>query len=238
MQYYTMYLIIVHFYSHPSFLPCRFYSLEVSYMYPDSDYGIPGNEGVSDSSTLFVGDLSVSCLENDLYELFSAYGIVTNIRVMKTRKNASLGYAFVTLSSFAEAHSAMNQLNGIMFCGRKLRIGLADARRADSNFKYVFGKSPTSHPYSPTNPDSPTNSNHLKHPSNSVYFKFSISKQAAMFGKSTDEGIIRDLINNACGSEAVSDLSIRRITDEAVSLVYIFFTFFFFFLTIKIQCLL
>lgn len=78
------------------------------------------------STTLFVGDLSVTCTEHMLMQLFSQCGMTTEVRIIRTRRNASLGYAFVTMCTAEDATTAIKQLNGYMLNGRGLRIGFAN----------------------------------------------------------------------------------------------------------------
>lgn len=83
-------------------------------------------KNVLSSTTLFVGDLSVTCTEPMLMQLFSQCGTTTEVRIIRTRRNASLGYAFVTMSTAEDATTAIKQLNGHMLNGRSLRIGFAN----------------------------------------------------------------------------------------------------------------
>eukprot|EP01006_Ploeotia_vitrea_P051372 TRINITY_DN67553_c10_g1_i1.p1 TRINITY_DN67553_c10_g1~~TRINITY_DN67553_c10_g1_i1.p1 ORF type:complete len:274 (+),score=4.01 TRINITY_DN67553_c10_g1_i1:142-963(+) len=75
--------------------------------------------------TLFAGDLSSVCTETHLFELFSPFGEIDQIRIQKSKKNVSLGYAFVTMKDPASAFNAMTSLNGLLLYGRKLRLGYA-----------------------------------------------------------------------------------------------------------------
>jgi RNA recognition motif-containing protein len=55
-------------------------------------------------------------------ELFKDYGTVLKAEVRKNKELFKFqGYGFVTMSTNAEAESAMNGLNGLMVLGRKLR---------------------------------------------------------------------------------------------------------------------
>jgi RNA-binding protein 39 len=71
--------------------------------------------------TLFLGDLSIHCSELDIYQLFSQFGRVENVRFKKASKNHNLSYAFVTFHSYQEAELAFRSLNGFMLMGRPLR---------------------------------------------------------------------------------------------------------------------
>lgn len=80
-------------------------------------------------STLFVGNLSVFCSENDLENVFSRYGTILEIRMAKSEdKTKHLSYGFVKFANVASAQIAMHDLNNSIICGRPLRIGKAFSR--------------------------------------------------------------------------------------------------------------
>lgn len=82
---------------------------------------------------IFVGNLSSSCTEMDLMTLFSPYGIIVYVRIMKTKKQLPLGYAFVALSSMQEANVALQALDKIIFQNHQLRLSLAVRNIVDKN---------------------------------------------------------------------------------------------------------
>lgn len=87
------------------------YPYEMSYI-DDSDQ----------STTLFLGDLSIHCDEKDLRELFHPFGIIEAIRVKRNgADHSSLSYGFLKFSNRESAERAMLHLNGAMFCGRSLK---------------------------------------------------------------------------------------------------------------------
>ena len=77
------------------------------------------------SPSLFIGDLAVTSNETDLHEKFAPFGNIQSVRIMRTRKQLSLGYAFVAFDSCASAIIAMAELNGKDLCGRNMRIAFA-----------------------------------------------------------------------------------------------------------------
>jgi RNA recognition motif-containing protein len=75
----------------------------------------------SSTFSLFVGDLSISCNEDDLYKLFFSYGTILDIRIKRNQSNTrSLQYGFVDFSNEKSAISAMHYLNGVLFKGRPI----------------------------------------------------------------------------------------------------------------------
>jgi RNA recognition motif-containing protein len=81
------------------------------------------------SNKLFVGNLSFNTTENDLQDAFAAYGSVTETNLMMDRMtNRPRGFAFVTMSSPAEAQAAIDGLHGKDLDGRALTVNVAKPR--------------------------------------------------------------------------------------------------------------
>jgi RNA recognition motif-containing protein len=75
-----------------------------------------------ESSTLFVGDLSYFCTENDIRKLFRPFGPIIQVRVKHGKSgNANIDYGFVRFAVRESAAQALHSLNGVMFMGRTLR---------------------------------------------------------------------------------------------------------------------
>ena len=73
-------------------------------------------------STLFLGDLSSCCTERDINDVFSPYGEIVEIKVMRSDETQrSLCFGFVKFASPHAAKKALNGLNGVLICGRNLR---------------------------------------------------------------------------------------------------------------------
>jgi RNA recognition motif-containing protein len=66
---------------------------------------------------LYVGNLKYSITNEQLSELFSNYGEVLKVNIIKGK-----GFGFVEMSDQAEAETAIEALNGTEFEGRPLRI--------------------------------------------------------------------------------------------------------------------
>ena len=81
------------------------------------------------SNRLFVGNLSFETTENDLQDTFAAYGSVIEANLMMDRTtNRPRGFAFVTMSTAAEAQKAIDGLNGKDLGGRALTVNVARSR--------------------------------------------------------------------------------------------------------------
>ena len=80
-------------------------------------------------SKLYVGNLSFNTTEAELKSLFSAAGDVTEASLMIDRETGkSRGFAFVTMSSDAEAQEAISQFSGKSIGGRSLTVNEARPR--------------------------------------------------------------------------------------------------------------
>ena len=78
---------------------------------------------------LFVGNLSFDVNEDDLRDLFAQSGTVADCKVVTDRETGRpRGFAFVEMSSEAEASAAINNLNGREYQGRTLNVNEAQER--------------------------------------------------------------------------------------------------------------
>jgi RNA recognition motif-containing protein len=71
-------------------------------------------------SKLYVGNLNYSVTTEQLKELFSAYGTVSEVKIIEGK-----GFGFVEMSSQAEAENAKNALDGSDLKGRNLKVNEA-----------------------------------------------------------------------------------------------------------------
>ncbi|XWS29802.1 hypothetical protein CRYUN_Cryun24cG0061700 [Craigia yunnanensis] len=81
------------------------------------------SNGVSLTTSLYVGDLDLTVTESQLYDLFSQLGAVVSVRVCKDLStHRSLGYGYVNYSNIHEAAQALDVLNFTPLNGKPIRI--------------------------------------------------------------------------------------------------------------------
>jgi len=72
---------------------------------------------------IFVGNLPWSTTEEELSQLFEAYGIVEGAHIVTNHGSArSRGFGFVDMPDSTEAHAAIEGLNGTSLGGRPLNV--------------------------------------------------------------------------------------------------------------------
>jgi RNA recognition motif-containing protein len=82
---------------------------------------------------LYVGNLSYQTTEDDLRTLFAKAGQVASVAVIKDRDTGnSKGFAFVEMTTQAEAQKAVTMLNGFSLEDRELKVNLAKPREERS----------------------------------------------------------------------------------------------------------
>ena len=78
---------------------------------------------------LYVGNLAFQTTSQDLQELFAQAGTVESASIIEDRDTGrSKGFAFVEMSTEAEAASAIDQFNGKEVGGRALKVNEAKPR--------------------------------------------------------------------------------------------------------------
>ena len=78
---------------------------------------------------IYAGNLAYSVTDEDLKELFEAYGEVTRASVISDRETGrSKGFGFVEMSNDDEAKSAIDALNGKDLKGRAINVNEARPR--------------------------------------------------------------------------------------------------------------
>lgn len=73
-------------------------------------------------TTLFLGDLSIFCTEDQIHSLFAPFGQIAEIRLKRdSETNRNLSYGFVKYVETEEAEKAIAELNGFFFLGRAMK---------------------------------------------------------------------------------------------------------------------
>jgi len=79
-------------------------------------------------TSIYVGNLPFSASEDEVRDLFAAYGDVESVRLISDRDTGRpRGFGFVTMGS-SDASKAIEALNGTDLGGRSLRINEAQER--------------------------------------------------------------------------------------------------------------
>ena len=78
---------------------------------------------------IYVGSLSYKGTEEDLKQAFEAFGQVESVKIIKDKYSGeSRGFGFVEMPDKAEAHSAIEGLNGKELKGHTLKVSEARPR--------------------------------------------------------------------------------------------------------------
>ncbi len=79
---------------------------------------------------LYVGNLPDSAAEQDLADKFAACGTVESVKLITDRATGrSRGFGFIEMASEAEAHAAIDSLNGTDYEGRPMKVNEARTLR-------------------------------------------------------------------------------------------------------------
>ena len=82
---------------------------------------------------LYVGNLSYMTTDDDLRTLFAQAGTVASVAVIKERETgASKGFAFVEMTTQAEAQKAITMFNSHQLGERTLKVNFAKPREERS----------------------------------------------------------------------------------------------------------
>ena len=72
---------------------------------------------------IYVGNLSYGVSEDNLKEVFEAYGQVSSCKVITDKYSGrSKGFGFVEMDNDSEAQAAIDQLDGAEIDGRSVRV--------------------------------------------------------------------------------------------------------------------
>jgi len=82
---------------------------------------------------IFISNISFKVKEQSLSELFSQFGEVVSVRIIKDKESRrSKGYGFVEMSNDDEANAAINALNGTEHYERNIVVAEAKGKKEHS----------------------------------------------------------------------------------------------------------
>jgi len=82
---------------------------------------------------IFVGNLAANTSEQTLQTLFEVFGQVLTVNIVKDRDTAApRGFAFIEMSSDAEAQTAIAALNGTTIDERRVTVNEARLKKNDA----------------------------------------------------------------------------------------------------------
>ena len=85
---------------------------------------------------IYVGSLSYSTTEAELDKLFSGYGEVQSVTLVKDNfSGQSKGFGFIEIPNNADADKAIKALNGSSFQGRLIKVNQSQSKSKSSRPK-------------------------------------------------------------------------------------------------------
>jgi RNA recognition motif-containing protein len=82
------------------------------------------------SINIYVGNLSFDTVENELRELFEAYGAVDSVKIISDQfTGRSRGFGFVEMATRDEGMKALQELDSKELGGRTLKVNEAKPKR-------------------------------------------------------------------------------------------------------------
>jgi len=85
---------------------------------------------------IYIGQLPFNVTEDELKDIFTEFGEVSNINLIKDRfTGRSKGFCFIEMPNNSEADKAIKSLNKSMLKGREIKVNQAEQRRKRKNSK-------------------------------------------------------------------------------------------------------
>ncbi|MBN2174504.1 MAG: RNA-binding protein [Bacteroidales bacterium] len=85
---------------------------------------------------IYVGNLGYKVEEDELRDAFQKFGNVTSVKIITDKfTGKSKGFAFVEMENAAEAHNAIDALDGKEFDNRNITVNIAREKR-ENNRRY------------------------------------------------------------------------------------------------------
>lgn len=103
--------------------PMRQGGFQNRYRYNPMMYGMASTTVGETGHILFVYNIGTETDEKSLWQLFSTYGNVQKVNVVREGVSGiSKGYGFVTMLNYEEAVLAIESLNGFLYAGKPLQV--------------------------------------------------------------------------------------------------------------------
>ncbi|KAL3189031.1 hypothetical protein MRX96_003177 [Rhipicephalus microplus] len=95
------------------------------YQYPMEDMTFAPIAADGDGHVLFVYNIGTDTDETSLWQLFTQYGMVTSVNIIRDRAvGLSKNFGFVTMVNYLDCVRAIEALNGFYYAGRPLQVSL------------------------------------------------------------------------------------------------------------------
>lgn len=79
---------------------------------------------------IYIGNLNFNLVEDELKEIFEAYGEVSSVRIITDKfSGRSKGFGFVEMTNDSEANKAIENLNGADVGGRNIKVSVAQEKQ-------------------------------------------------------------------------------------------------------------
>jgi hypothetical protein len=86
---------------------------------------------------IYTGNLGLTVLEQDLRDLFGAFGQVNSVRIISDKNTGeSKGYGFVEMAKPEDAQQAITALNGKDLKGQDIKVSVSTPKRKSGGKKY------------------------------------------------------------------------------------------------------
>ena len=83
---------------------------------------------------IYVGNLDYNLQESELESVFSEYGEVASVKIIKDKYTGKAkGFGFVEMPDDEAANTAIEELNGTELNGRQMKVNKARPRRENPN---------------------------------------------------------------------------------------------------------
>lgn len=94
------------------------------------------------SAKIYVGNLPYSVDESKLREMFSSYGEISEVVVIKDKfSGRSKGFGFVTFADEEATKKAISEMNGKSMDGREIKVSEAKPMEFSDRPRRSFGRS-------------------------------------------------------------------------------------------------